>query len=149
MAQRDVTIHLPDYVMAEIGVTTQGVEQYPPMKGLNDKVAYAATDACRKGLVGTDGTNLQMINAINNGNEGLVIGQVCLFLVKNQIKPMASDLILLEDLVKETARRLGEGDMQAVNRRQQLTAAGVLKPAGDDVVPDAVRAEWVVGVVGQ
>ena len=149
MAQRDFVIHLPDSLMAKLGVTTQDVEQYPPLKAYSDKLLYAITDACRKSLVGMDGTNLQMMDAIHNGNEGLVLGQVCLFLVKNQIKPMASDLTLLEDLVKETATRLGEGDMHAVNRRHQLTAVGVLKPAGDDIVPDAVRAEWVVGVGGQ
>ena len=149
MAQQDFPIHLPDSLMEPLGLTTQDVEQYPPIKAYSDKLLYAITDACRKSLVGTEGTNLQMIDAILNGNEGLVLGQVCLFLVKNQIKPMASDLFLLVDLVKVTATRLGEGDMHAVNRRQQLTAEGVLKPAGDDIVPDAVRAEWVGGVVGQ
>ena len=146
--EEDFPIHLPTRIMTEMDLTTRVVERYPALTSFNDVLLYCLVDACRKSLVGTGGTNLQMINAIDNGNEGLVFGQVCLFLVKNQIKPMASDLTLLEPLVKETAIRL-EGDMHAINRRHQLTAAGVLNPAGDDIVPDAVRAGWVVGVVSQ
>ena len=70
-------------------------------------------------------------------------GQVVLFLLKNQIKPMASDLLMLSSLVEETAERLGDGNVHAVNRRRELTDDGVLKPTGDIIVPDVLRAWWL------
>ena len=140
--EEDVPILPPGGKLAELGIAAQDVNQYSPIKAYSDILCYAATDACRKGLVGKNGTNLQMVSVIDD-NEHFVLGQVCLFLVKNQIKPLASDLFMLDVLVKETARRLGEGDMHAVNRHYQLTCDGVLKPSGDDIVPDAVRATWV------
>ena len=76
-----------------------------------------------------------------DGNDQYVMAQVCLFLVKNRIKPMFSDMVLLVPLLKETARLLGEGDITAVNRRHELRVNGVL--TADDVVPDAVRSEWI------
>ena len=83
-----------------------------------------------------------MINVIRE-NEKLAQSQVVLFLLKNQIKPMASDVFILAPLVEETAKRLGEGNVHAVNRRSKLIDDGVLKPAGDDIVPRAIRAAWV------
>lgn len=46
-----------------------------------------------------NGTNLQVIGALVAGPEGLVVGQAALFLVKNRIKSVASDLFTLEGLV--------------------------------------------------
>ena len=132
--------------VASLGVTEAEVEQYPEMVSLDDKLLYSATDSCRKALVGLHGTNLQMIAVIlsNEHGEMFMHGQACLFLVKNKIKPMAKDIQLLAMLIAETARRLGEGDMHAVNRRHQLTHQGVLKPTlDDDTVPEDVRANWV------
>ena len=74
-------------------------------------------------------------------NEPLVFGQVVLFLVKNRLQPILSDTMLLHGLVLETARRLAEGDMQAVNRRFELTVAGVLNPSGHDIVPGFLLPE--------
>ena len=56
---------------------------------------------------------------------------------------MEIDAKLLGAGVTATMDLLAEGDMHAVNRRAQLTAEGVLKPDGDDVVPLAVREEWI------
>ena len=73
----------------------------------------------------------------------IVVAQISLFLVKNDIKPAVSDLEMLEALAMETGRRLAKGDAHTVNRRAQLTSEGVLAPFGGDVVPLAVRGEWV------
>ena len=138
----DVPILPPDGKLVELGIAAEDVNQYSPIENWSDILLYSATDACRKGLVGKNGTNLEMLRVIDD-NEHYVVGQVCVFLVKNQIKPMASDLFMLVMLVKETARRLADGDIHTVNRRHQLTIDGVLTPLGDDIVPDAVRATWV------
>ena len=136
----DVPVLLPREQLTEIGVTYEEVEQYPRMTKLSDKVCFATAECCRKNLVGVNGTNLQMMQVID-GKDQYVMGQVCLFLVKNRIKPMLSDMVLLVPLLKETARRLGEGDITAVNRRHELRVNGVL--TADDVVPGAVRSEWI------
>ena len=138
----DFAIIPSDAELTKLGITAQAVEQYPQLKAYQDIQHYAIADACRKALVGNDGTNLQMINVIRE-NEKLVQSQVVLFLLKNQIKPMASDLLMLSSLVEETAERLGDGNVHAVNRRRKLTDDGVLKPTGDDIVPDALRASWL------
>ena len=146
MADADVPMILPAQLLAMWGVTEQEVmEQYPQMTMYSDKALYAIADSIRKSLVGVHGTNLQMINAINNSQdkEMLVSIHVGLFLVKNQMKPMEIDAKLLGAGVTATMDLLAEGDMHAVNRRAQLTAEGVLKPDGDDVVPLAVREEWI------
>ena len=83
-----------------------------------------------------------MVNVIGE-NKGLVSAQVVFYLLKNQIKPMASDVFVVSSLVEETAKHLGEGNVHAVNRRSKLIDDGVLKPAGDDIVPRAIRAAWV------
>jgi hypothetical protein len=141
--EEENVVHLPARVMAILGVTEDTVEQYPQFSHINDKMLYTITDACRKNLVGVEGTNLQMIQALDGNEDGFVMGQVCLFLVKNRIKPMNCDVFLLVPLVQITAEKLGEGDIHAVNRRRELTDEGVLKPTGDDIVPDAVRDVWV------
>ena len=138
----DFAIIPSDAELTKLGITAQAVEQYPQLKNYQDIQHYAIADACRKALVGNDGTNLQMINVIRE-NEELVRGQVVFFLLKNQIKPMAFDVFVLSSLVEETAKRLGEGDVHTVNRRSKLIDDGVLKPAGDDIVPRAIRAAWV------
>ena len=138
----DFAIIPSDTELTKLGITAQAVEQCPQLKAYQDIQHYAIADACRKVLVGNDGTNLQMINVIRE-NEELVRGQVILFLLKNQIKPMASDVFVLSSLVEQTAKRLGEGDVHTVNRRSKLIDDGVLKPAGDDIVPRAIRAAWV------
>jgi hypothetical protein len=141
--EEDDVLHLPARLTAMLGITEATVEQCPPYKYINDKMLYGATDASRKNLVGVEGTNLQMIEALDGNEDGYVMGQVCLYLVKNRIKPMARDVLLLVPLVQITAEKLGEGDIHAVNRRSELTDEGVLKPTGDDIVPDAVRDEWL------
>ena len=143
MADEDFLLLPPDEELAKLGATKQDVEQYPPLQNVPDTLHCAAADACRKALVGEDGTNLQMIDVISVGNNVLVAGQVCLFLVKNKIKPMAKHVAILAGLVELTAERLGSGSMHAVNRRRELTNNGVLKPTGDDIVPDSVRALWI------
>ena len=141
-AIQDLAIIPSDAELTKLGITARAVEQYPQLKKYQDIQHYAMADACRKALVGNDGTNLQMINVICENAE-LVRGQVVLFLLKNQIKPMASDVFVLSSLVEETAKRLGEGDVHTVNRRSKLIDDGVLKPAGDDIIPRAIRAAWV------
>ena len=141
-AIQDPAIIPSDAELTKLGITAQAVQQYPQLKAYHDIQHYAIADACRKALVGNDGTNLQMINVIRE-NEKLVQSQVVLFLLKNQIKPMASNVFILAPLVEETAKRLGEGNVHAVNRRSKLIDDGVLKPAGDDIVPRAIRAAWV------
>ena len=140
MADEDFLLLPPDEELAKLGATKQDVEQYPPLKKMSDILHYAAADACRKAFVGEDGTNLQMMDVMSVGDNLLVAGQVCLFLVKNKIKPMANHVAVLAGLVEITAERLGNGNMHAVNRRRELTNNGVLKPTGDDIVPDSVRA---------
>ena len=143
MADEDNLVEiLSDEQLRDLGITKMDAEQYPELQNVSDILHYAATDACRKGLVGVDGTNIQMINVIGE-NKRLMIEQVCLFLLKNQIKPLESVVVMLTLLVETTADLLGEGDMHAVNRRRQLTINGVLKPRGDDIVPDTIRALWV------
>ena len=86
MADADVPMILPAQLLAMWGVTAQEVEQYPQMTTYSDKALYAIADSIRKSLVGVHGTNLQMINAINNSQdkEMLVSIHVGLFLVKNR-----------------------------------------------------------------
>lgn len=138
--EEDFVIFLEKKQSAKLGVTDEQVDQYPQIVNYSDVLVFAAADACRKGLAGLDGTNLQMMDAID---DGLLLGQLCLFLVKNRIRPMASDLKMIGDMVMEVGRRLANGDLYSVNRRHQLTNNGVLHPTGDDIVPDAVRAEWL------
>jgi hypothetical protein len=132
----------PNSQLESLGVTDDDVMEYPTLVVYDDKLFCAMVDCCRKHFVGVDGTNLQMIDTIGE-NEGTYMCQVSMFLVKNRIKPLASDVMLLAPGVQETAKRLGHGDIHAVNRRHQLTGEGVLKPAGDDIVPDAVRVVWI------
>ena len=129
--------------MTELGTTVAQVYQYPELHKLCNRLGYLTADACRKAVVGVDGTNIQMLEAISQ-NEELIMEQVCLFFVKNRIKPVLRDLELVASLMVETAERLSRGDMLAVNRRHELTNNRVLKPKGDDIVPDALRDSWVV-----
>jgi len=140
MAEEDVLILPPQGELTRLGATEEDVEQYPQLEAYDDTMVYSVTEFCRKNLVGVDGTNLQMMEVID-GRDEFILGQVCLFLVKNHIKPVCSDLFMLSALLKEMARRLGEGDIQTVNRRHELRANGVL--TADDVVPDAVRSKWL------
>ena len=141
----DTVLHLPNAQLAAMGVTIAQVNAFPRLLTLNDKIGYAAADACRKGLVGVDGTNIQMVNFMT-GNAGFGYGQACKFLVTNRILPTVGDVMLIARLINETASKLEDGDMHAVNRRQVLTAEGVVKPTGDDVVPEAVRSVWLAPV---
>ena len=137
--QEDVAIMLPDRQLDLLGITEETAAGYPVMKSVSDKLAYGILENSRRNLVGR-GTNLQMIEVLGE-DDRVLIGQICLYLVKNQIKPMISDLVLLVPLVQETARLLGQGDMHAVNRRRELRQSGVLTATG--IVPRAVRAEWL------
>ena len=143
MADEDILLLPPDEELTKLGATKQDVEQYPPLQKISDILHYAAAEACRKALVGENGTNLQMMDVMSNGDNMLVAGQVCLFLVRNQIKPMVNDVALLTGLVEITVERLSNGNMHAVNRRRGLMDNGILKPMGDDIVPDSVRALWI------
>ncbi|KAL3913568.1 MAG: hypothetical protein SGARI_000592 [Bacillariaceae sp.] len=140
----DDVVHPPDSKMAELGVTPAIINEYPEMVSYTDVLGYAACDFARNYFVGVDGTNLQMIELMGNNENGeaLMAAQVCLFLVKNRIKPKVRDLDLVGGLATETARRLGVGDFHTVNRRRTLINEGVLTVAG--VVPHAIRAQWLV-----
>ena len=56
---------------------------------------------------------------------------------------MVNDVALLTGLVVITVERLSNGNMHAVNRPRVLMDNGILKPMGDDIVPDSVRALWI------
>ena len=124
-------------------LTIAMASRYPRMQRYSDKLGYLLADACRKAFVGIQGTNIEMMDFIKASDVPIVVAQISLFLVKNQIKPAVSDLAMLEALAMETGRRLAKGDAHTVNRRAQLTSEGVLAPFGGDVVPLAVRGEWV------
>lgn len=143
MAEEQNPVVLPPAdQLALLGLTEEDVDGFPEITAFTDVLGYVATDACRKGVVGVGGTNLQMVEFLEN-NEFIEIAQVLLFLLKNRIKPLADDVVLIATLVVETGRRLGEGDMQAVNRRHALTRNGVVKPRGDDIVGEDLRMMWV------
>ena len=141
----NVPLILPPQLLATLNVTAQEVSQYPEMTKYSDKALYAIADAMRKSLVGVDGTTLKTIEAINNSQDEdmLLSTHVGVFLVKNRLKPMVVDGDLLGAGVMETLRRLARGDMHTVNRRRKYIEEGVVKPAGDDVVPAAVRESWI------
>ena len=143
MAQQQQLI-LPPAVLAALGITVQDVqgEEHDQINFFSDVMGYAAADSCRKALVGVQGTNLQMLSLVEDDDATMLV-QVVLWVLKNKMKPTADEVYMLLMLTGETARRLGDGDMHAVNRRHDLTANGVLKPTGDDVVPDEIRYEWV------
>lgn len=140
MDAENTPILLPDRKMTELGLTQEDVNGYPTVKSYDDVLGFAVAEACRKALVGSDGTNLQMIEAIGDRDE-LIFGQVVLFLVKNQIKPMTDDMLIIGLMVKGIACRLGEGNMRTVNRRAQLKAEGVL--TATDIVSAEVRMKWL------
>ena len=142
MSAEDPMIHLPDRQCEILGITNEEIDQYPLMAAFTDVTGYAAADSLRLALVGPNGTNLQMLAALDGDEDPVLIGCATLFLVKNRIRPRMSDLELLIPLMQETARRLALGDLHAVNRRHELRENGVLT-MGDDVVPDEVRAQWI------
>ena len=76
--------------------------------------------------------------------QGLMWSQAALFMVKNRLRPLASDLYMLELLALGTTQKLADGDAHAVNRRAQLRSQGVLTP--DDVMPLTVRESWTGGL---
>ena len=125
------------------GLTIAMASRFPRMQRYSDKLGFLAIDACRKAFVGVQGTNIETMDFIKASDAPIVVAQISLFLVKNDIKPAVSDLAMLEALAMETGRRLAKGDAHTVNRRAQLTSEGVLAPVGGDVVPLAVRGEWV------
>ena len=139
----DVVVHLTDSIMEQLGVTKEEVEEHPAMTRHDYKLIFAVTEACRKALVGEEGSISQLL-AVPQLNEGLAIGPACLFLVKNRIKPLARDVLFLADMVKVSAKRLSELDLVAITRCLALFVDGTLSHTGDDVVPDNVRAEWLV-----
>ena len=145
----DNTVVLPPFLLTELRITEAEVVQYPELLSINDKLMFAATDACRKGVDGTEGTIIQMINKVED-DPVLLLAQMCLFLVKNKMKPMANDLILISELVLQTAQHLREGHIETVNRRAELIQEGFLKPDVDDVaVPAAERTIWVSPATAQ
>ena len=129
--------------MRRNGLTIAMASRFPRMQRYSDKLGFLAIDACRKAFVGVQGTNIETMDFIKASDAPIVVAQISLFLVKNDIKPAVSDLEMLEALAMETGRRLAKGDAHTVNRRAQLTSEGVLAPFGGDVVPLAVRGEWV------
>ena len=139
----DVPILPPDLHMQRMGATEHDVNIFPKISAYSDKLFYCAMDACRKFLLGVDGTTINLKTMIEQFGDEVLLIPLSVFLVKNRIKPMASDVFLLQGLVMEAVLRLSGGDGDTVNRRYNLTNSGVLTPLGDDVVPPAVRAEWV------
>ena len=139
----NVTMYPPDGVMRDLNVTKAEIDAYAESQTINDKAGYAATEAARKGLVGADGTNIQLANYIEGNGFQFVYGQALVFLIKNRIKPTALDVFLLSDMIVAFTHYLSEGRAEAVNRRAELIAQGILNPQGDDVVPDFVRNEWL------
>ena len=135
------TVLPPDSVMQRMGVTTEEIEAYPESRNINDKAGYAATESARKGLVGANGTNIQLANYLKTNGFQFALGQACVFLVKNRIKPTAVDVALVAEMIFAFTEQLRQGNAHAVNRRAELIAQGILNPQGDDVVPDFVRNE--------
>ena len=147
----DPVIMPADVHLNREGVTPAQVLQFPVMQAYSDSAGYGVAELARKNLVGPQGTNLQFVQLINRVMErdpvhaqGLMWAQAALFMVRNRIRPLASDLYLLEHLALGTAQKLAEGDAHAVNRRAHLKSQGVLTP--DDVVPLDVRESWTGGL---
>ena len=145
--EEEVVVNLPILPpanrLAALGPTVPVVHQFPVISACSDKLFCCALDACRKELVGVIGTPVNLKTMVEENGDEVLLVPLSVFLCQNRIKPVACDVLLLQGLVMEAARRLSEGDMHAVNRRSYLTSHGVLTPLGGDVVPEAVRAEWV------
>ena len=132
----------PDRIMVEIlGLQ---IPLFPSLEGWNDKLHFAGFEAAKKGLVGEE-ASVEDFMARIAGEDGtpLVVAQMSRFFVLNRMQPRAGDLFMLAPLVEETGRRLKANDAHAVARRLELIDDGVVKPTGDDIVPEAVRAVWI------
>ena len=142
MPDANVPMIPPDRIMVEI--LNLQIPHYPTLEGWNDRLLFAGFEAAKKGLVGEE-ASVEDFMARIAGEDGtpLVVAQMSKFFVLNRMQPRAGDLFMLALLVEETSRRLKANDDHAVARRLELIDDGVVKPTGDDIVPEAVRAVWI------
>ena len=131
---------LPPVTMLErMGLTPADVGAFESLHSLQDVLFFELAEFCRREIVGLNGTTHQLLRTVE-GRDMLVFGQAALFLVKNRIRPLASDVCTMSDLSMEAARRVSRGDIHAVNRRHALVNAGGLT---DGILLVNVRARLV------
>ena len=134
-------VTIPEAQLARIGLTSDEVAGFPMTNKHTDVLGHGIAELARKSIVGVDGTNIQMVEAIGNDDD-LYTGQAALYLAKNHLNPTAGDVAMLAPLAEETARRLlSLGDSHTVNRRAELKNTGIL--TDDDVVPANIRLQWI------
>ena len=138
-----ITVLPPDSQMMCLGLSTEQIETFPEAKAYDDKAGYAATETARKGLVGSNGTDIQLVEYIEVHGIQFAFGQALLFLLKNRLKPTLLDVWIIASMILQFSKVLSQGNAAAVNRRAELIAQGILNPQGDDVVPGFVRDEWL------
>jgi hypothetical protein len=132
----NVTVHLPDRLYEEMGLTQEIVEGYPALQKYDDVLLYCAATS-----VGTQ-LGVSTFVRLTAQPEDYIHGGVAKFLVLNQIRPtffdVGGDGVLVMGVL-ETIKRLGQGDFHAVNRRAKLESQGVF----EDFVSEPVRAVWI------
>lgn len=131
-------IHLFICSSNQMGVTPNQVENFPRFVNVDMKLMMAMTKFTKDSLLGPEGTYVQLGNYEDIFH---FMGSASKFLVLNEIKPTVGDLELIFQMVVECASKLGEGNPEAVNIRNELTAQGIL--TNDGVVPADVRAVWI------